>query len=90
MRSLSWARGSSKRRGITGSPSYSQLESERSIRERPRGKRPVLFSRMANSMVFTEESIAACVKPSSAIFAMVSSTNFSTLGISCRYIIKTS
>mmetsp|Transcript_445 Transcript_445/g.1830 ORF Transcript_445/g.1830 Transcript_445/m.1830 type:complete len:462 (-) Transcript_445:766-2151(-) len=82
MRFLSCASGSSKRRGITGSPSYSHALSERSISDKPRGNRPVLFSRMENSMVFTDESMAACVNPSFAIDAMVFSMSFSTLGMS--------
>ena len=59
MRCLRCARGCSKRRGSMGSPSYSQVLRLRSIRLRPRGNRPVLFSRMLNSIVFTLLSIAA-------------------------------
>ena len=79
---LSLAKGSSNLRISTGSPSYNHAESERSMRERPRGKRPVLFSRMANSMELTDESMAAWVNPSSAILAIVSVMSDSTLGMS--------
>ena len=79
---LSLAKGSSNLRISTGSPLYNHAESERSMRERPRGKLPVLFSRMANSMELTDESMAAWVNPSSAILAIVSVMSDSTLGMS--------
>mmetsp|Transcript_5534 Transcript_5534/g.20010 ORF Transcript_5534/g.20010 Transcript_5534/m.20010 type:complete len:448 (+) Transcript_5534:739-2082(+) len=76
------ASGPSNRSGWNGSFSYSHALRDRSMSDRPRGNRPVLFSRMLNSIVFTEESIASRVNPSSAIFAIVASINASTLGTS--------
>mmetsp|Transcript_73484 Transcript_73484/g.153405 ORF Transcript_73484/g.153405 Transcript_73484/m.153405 type:complete len:322 (+) Transcript_73484:1447-2412(+) len=75
------ASGFSKRRGSKGSRSYSQLEREPSMKDRPRGKPPVLNSRRRNSSEFKDASIADASKPSFAILVSVSRMIFSISGI---------
>mmetsp|Transcript_9765 Transcript_9765/g.24705 ORF Transcript_9765/g.24705 Transcript_9765/m.24705 type:complete len:321 (-) Transcript_9765:1090-2052(-) len=81
MRALSFCSGSSKRSGVNGSRSYSQLVIERSMRLSPRGKRPVLFSRSANSMVFIDASTLFSSNPSLARRRSSSMTSGSTLSM---------
>mmetsp|Transcript_19523 Transcript_19523/g.27003 ORF Transcript_19523/g.27003 Transcript_19523/m.27003 type:complete len:366 (+) Transcript_19523:1320-2417(+) len=71
--------------GSKASPSYSQEDMERSIRESPRGNLPVLFSRRLNSMVFTAASTASSSNPSLANCSRVSITSFSTLATSSGF-----
>mmetsp|Transcript_6913 Transcript_6913/g.24419 ORF Transcript_6913/g.24419 Transcript_6913/m.24419 type:complete len:386 (-) Transcript_6913:850-2007(-) len=78
MRSFSLPRGASYLRGWKGSMSYSHVDMERSISDSPLGKRPVLFSRRANSMVFMDDATSSSVSPSSAIFRISRSTSAST------------
>mmetsp|Transcript_37170 Transcript_37170/g.116988 ORF Transcript_37170/g.116988 Transcript_37170/m.116988 type:complete len:266 (-) Transcript_37170:1576-2373(-) len=81
-RALNDSRGSVKRMGWKGSRSYSQLLIERSMRLRPRGKRPVLFSRRENSIELTLASMAAASKPVSARSSSVLTMSASSLGTS--------
>mmetsp|Transcript_57121 Transcript_57121/g.134037 ORF Transcript_57121/g.134037 Transcript_57121/m.134037 type:complete len:239 (+) Transcript_57121:1459-2175(+) len=80
-RARSSARGFSKRSGSMGSRSYSQLEREPSMNERPRGKPPVLNSLRRNSRELSEASMALFSKPLDAISLSVSSTFSSISGI---------
>eukprot|EP00959_Pyramimonas_sp_CCMP1952_P278537 5823773-Pyramimonas_sp.AAC.1 len=59
MRALKASSAAAYFMGWKASPSYSQADMERSIRDSPRGKRPVLFSRRLNSIVFTAASMAS-------------------------------
>ena len=60
------------------SRSYTQAPMARSIMERPRGKRPVLFSRSANSVVLIAASMLLAGKPFLRISCSCSSTRCST------------
>mmetsp|Transcript_16513 Transcript_16513/g.42337 ORF Transcript_16513/g.42337 Transcript_16513/m.42337 type:complete len:468 (-) Transcript_16513:1503-2906(-) len=81
-RALNFSRSEVHCRGWKGSRSYSQEPMERSISDRPRGNRPVLFSRKENSMVFIAASAAVSVKPLSASSAMVVLISSDTLSMS--------
>mmetsp|Transcript_1931 Transcript_1931/g.5344 ORF Transcript_1931/g.5344 Transcript_1931/m.5344 type:complete len:472 (+) Transcript_1931:675-2090(+) len=75
-----WSRSACHFMGWNGSFSYSQLAMLRSIRLRPRGNDPVLFSRRLNSIVLMAASTCPSVNPSTAIFCSASITSASTLG----------
>mmetsp|Transcript_17025 Transcript_17025/g.28715 ORF Transcript_17025/g.28715 Transcript_17025/m.28715 type:complete len:326 (+) Transcript_17025:1540-2517(+) len=85
MRSLKAASASVYFIGSKASPSYSHELMERSMRERPRGKRPVLFSRRLNSMVFTAASMASLSNPSLASVFSVDITSASTAATSSAF-----
>mmetsp|Transcript_26894 Transcript_26894/g.58664 ORF Transcript_26894/g.58664 Transcript_26894/m.58664 type:complete len:405 (-) Transcript_26894:1313-2527(-) len=78
MRALNASRAAAYFMGSKASPSYNHADMERSMRDSPRGKRPVLFSRRLNSMVFTAASMASASNPSLANFSSVDMTSSST------------